>query len=52
MNISAQSHVKIELLNYGTLTQIPILKLFCLFTSHHATKPSKYFLDNNTITID
>ncbi|XP_025418587.1 vacuolar protein sorting-associated protein 13B-like [Sipha flava] len=39
MNISAQSHVKIELLNYGTLTQIPILKLFFLFTSHHVTKP-------------
>lgn len=48
MNMSAQAHVKIELLNYGTLTQIPIIKSFCLFTSHHTTKPSKYFLNNNT----
>ncbi|XP_050421986.1 intermembrane lipid transfer protein VPS13B-like isoform X2 [Adelges cooleyi] len=36
---SAQAHVKIELLNYGTLTQIPIFKLFCLFTSLHTIKP-------------
>lgn len=42
MNTSAQAHVKIELLNYGTLTQIPIIKTFCLFTSHHITKPSNY----------
>lgn len=48
MNMSAQAHVKIELLNYGTLTQIPIIKSFCLFTSQHTTKPSKYFLNNNT----
>lgn len=42
MNTSAQAHVKIELLNYGTLTQISIIKTFCLFTSHHITKPSNY----------
>lgn len=39
MATSAQAHVKIELLNYGTLTQIPIVKSFCLFTSYHSTKP-------------
>jgi len=41
MNTSAQAHLRVELLNYGTLTQIPIVKSFCLFTSHHTTKPSK-----------
>lgn len=45
MNTSAQAHIKIELLNYGTLTQVPIIKTFCLFTSHHATKPSSYFIN-------
>jgi len=49
MNTSAQTHVKIELLNYGTLTQIPILKTFCLFTSHHITKPSNYFSNSKPI---
>lgn len=44
MNTSAQTHVKIELLNYGTLKQVPIIKTFCLFTSHHATKPCNYFI--------
>lgn len=39
MNTSAQAHLRLELLNYGTLTQIPIVKSFCLFTSHHTTKP-------------
>lgn len=47
MNTSAQAHVKIELLNYGTLTQIPILKSFCLLTSYHITKPGNYFINYN-----
>lgn len=45
MNTSAQAHLRVELLNYGTLTQIPIVKSFCLFTSHHTTKPSKYLIN-------
>jgi len=44
MNTSAQAHLRVELLNYGTLTQIPVVKSFCLFTSRHTTKPSKYFM--------
>lgn len=44
MNTSAQAHIRVELLNYGTLTQIPVIKSFCLFTSHHSTKPSKYLI--------
>lgn len=28
---------------------MPIIKSFCLFTSHHTTKPSKYFLNNSTL---
>lgn len=43
--MSAQAHVKIELLNYGTLTQIPILKLFCLLTSRYTMKPSNYIIN-------
>lgn len=42
---SVQANIKIELLNYGTLTQIPIIKTFFLFTSHHTTKPSNYFIN-------
>lgn len=45
MNTSAQAHIKMELLNYGTLTQTPVIKLFCLFTSLHTTKPSNYFIN-------
>lgn len=51
MNTSAQAHIKIELLNYGTLTQIPILKSFCLFTSRHTTKPSNYYINSKSIII-
>lgn len=54
MNTSAQAHVKIELLNYGTLTQIPILKSFCLLTSYHITKPGNNFINYNQaiLTLD
>lgn len=51
MNTSAQAHIKMELLNYGTLTQIPVIKLFCLFTSLHTTKPSNYFINYIKIII-
>lgn len=44
MNTSAQAHIKMELLNYGTLTQTPVIKLFCLFTSLHTIKPSNYLI--------
>ncbi|XP_050539664.1 intermembrane lipid transfer protein VPS13B isoform X2 [Daktulosphaira vitifoliae] len=36
---SAQAHIKIELLNYGTLTQMSFIKLYCSFTSLHLARP-------------
>lgn len=52
MNTSAQAHVKVELLNYGTLTQVPVVKSFCLFTSHRATKPSKIISYKLCLTVE